>query len=427
MECKKAYSEIEEQLLKEGFVTPEDLAAARELRDKNMALAQKSLGLILAGKGQLSPEKLNELLTHPESQGKIGLAAVEMGLITQQQLTECRDIARDAARTLTSILVQKGYLATADRKKLLYQQLQDIGIAKLAIRNNLISERDLEDALKLKSYRKSACEILYDGNFITLSELNHVFRKFGLELKLGQILSQQELLTVEQVEEALGEQAAISQSLGEILLKKGWIAIEQLYFALSIQYNTPFQKLDGYVYYEKQKVVLRDIVGQQYASENQILPLFQVGNNLTLAVSNPAKIRGMEELKSRYPTLQMACVLITSEKFEQLYAILYGELLNARNGDSNRTPELAPDKTVIISDPTAQKSLIKKLYEDYRYYQQTMGASSIDEEESFFYAFIDESYQTVCEQFGCVEVLYRFEVKENHIHILASPVALSGA
>lgn len=311
-------------------------------------------------------------------------------------------------------------------KKLLYLQLEDIRVAKLAIKINLIREKDLEVALKLKTYRKSTCEILYEGNLITLTELNHVFRKFNRELKLGQILCQQELVTESQIQEALADQADSSHSLGKILLKKRWIAIEQLYFAISIQYNTPFQKLDGYVYYEKQKVALRNIVGQRYAFENQILPLFQIGNNLTLAVSNPANISGMQGLKSQYPNLQMACVLITDEKFEQLYAILYGELLSARNGDSKTAPEpVIPDEAAMISDPATQKMRIKKLYQEYRYYQLSVGVSPMDmnEEELWFFDFIEESYQAICQEFGCHQVLYRFEVKENHTRILASPVA----
>jgi len=424
MNSKKPYTETEEQLLKEGFVTPEDLSAAKDLRNKDIALAQKSIGMILANKGLLSPEQLEALLTHPEIQDKIGIAAVETGLITPAQLTECSDIAGDTAQSLTSILVQRGYLSKADRKTLLYGQLEDIGVAKLAIKNTLIRESDLEVVLKLKTYRKSTCEILYGGNQITLSELNHVFRKFSRELKLGEILYQQELITKEQIEEALCEQAASSQTLGKILLKKRWIAIEQLYFALSIQHNTPFQKLHGYVYYEKQKVVLRNIVGQQYAFENQLLPLFQIGNNLTLAVSNPANIWGMQGLKARYPTLQMTCVLITDEKFEQLYAVLYGELIGIRRDDSRTTPDPAPpEKTVIISDPNEQKTLIKKLYEGYRYYQRMVGVFPVDGKESWFYEFVEESYQAICEKYGCDRVLYRFENNEKRTNILASPVA----
>lgn len=424
MESKTTYLKIEEQLIKEGFAAPEDLVAAHDLRRKNIALGQKSLGMILVDMGQLSPDKLKVLLTHPEIQSRIGETAVEMGLITHEQLSECADIARETSQPLTALLLKKGYLSKVDQKKLLYQQLEDIRVAKLAIKINLIRERDLEAALKLKTYKKSTCEILYEENLITLTELNHVFRKFNRELKLGQILCQQELLTEAQIQEALADQAASSHSLGKILLKKRWIAIEQLYFAISIQYNTPFQKLEGYVYYEKQKVALRNIVGQRYAFENQILPLFQMGNNLTLAVSNPANIWGMQGLKSQYPNLQMACVLITDEKFEQLYAILYGELLSARNGDFKTAPEpAATDETVMISDPNSQKMHIKKLFEEYRNFQRTVGASPMDEEESWFFEFIEESYQVICQDFGCRQVLYRFEVKENHTRILASPVS----
>jgi hypothetical protein len=164
-------------------------------------------------------------------------------------------------------------------------------------------------------------------------------------------------------------------------------------------------------------------VGQRYANENLILPLFQVGNNLTLAVSNPANIWGMQGLKSRYPKLQMACVLITDEKFEQLYGILYGELLSARNGFSKPTPESgSADKTVIISDPGSEQRLIQKLHEDYRSFQRSAGVAPLEAEESWFSDFIAESYQAICQEYGCRKVLYRFDVTEKNTRILASPV-----
>lgn len=54
------------------------------------------------------------------------------------------------------------------------------------------------------------------------------------------------------------------------------VTINQLYFALSIQYNTPFQALKGFMFSEKQEAELRDIVGQRYAEENRIIPLFSM-------------------------------------------------------------------------------------------------------------------------------------------------------
>ncbi|MDX9787453.1 MAG: hypothetical protein RBT11_11780 [Desulfobacterales bacterium] len=422
MDGGKAYSELENKLLKEGFVTPEDMASAKETRQQNLVRAQKPIGLLISDIANLPQDEFKRLLRDKKTQEKIAAIGLEKGLFSREQLNECQRNG-DAANPLSVMLVHKGYLTENDRKVLLQRTLESIDFAKLAISLGLISELDLERALKLKSHQKSVCEILYDRNLVTLSELNHVFRKFSQDLKLGQILLLQELLTETQLKEALSEQSASNLSLGKILLKRRYVAVEQLYFTLSIQYNTPFQKLDGYVYYEKQKMALREFVGQGYALENRILPLFQSGNNLTLAVSNPANIWSMHGLKSLYPELQMNCVLITDEKFGQLYALLYGEMLYT--GDSRQPPQsgaATPDQTLQLKHPATQKELMKKLYEEYRYYQETAGLKPFENEEPLFYSFISENHQHLCERYRCKEILFRFEVHNGRTEVLASPV-----
>ena len=307
----------------------------------------------------------------------------------------------------------------------MYEQLNSIDLIKQAIKQQMISEYDLEAASRLKSYRKSTCEILYEQNLVTLSELNHVFRKFSRDLKLGHILVQQMLVSQEDLEKALAEEADGHQTLGKILMGKRLITIEQLYFALSIQYNTPFQKLTGYIYYDKQKPTLRSIVGQRYASEKLIIPLFQNGNNLTLGVSDPANIQNMHGLQSMYPELRMDCVLITDEKFEQLYAILYGEVLQKNITLKSTDPEaIGPDgEIVVISDPKSQQSLINNLYRAYRSMKpQTDEARPERDETEWFSEFIEDSFHNICRKYDCISVLYRCVAKDTRTEILASPV-----
>jgi hypothetical protein len=423
-EDKKTYLEIEEQLLKEGFVSPEDMAMARKLRDTYLTRSQKPLGWVLLDQGQILQKQLQDLLFLPETQARIGKQSLKKQLITQDHLAECEGLLTEKGPCLSRILVDKGYLSDTVRKKLMYEQFETIDLAKQAIKHHMICEKDLEAALKLKTYQKSTCEILYERNLITLSELNHAFRRFSRDLKLGQILFQQALISEANLKKALTVQADSNQSLGKVLLQKRWVTIEQLYFALSIQYNTPFQKLDGYVYYEKQKVALRNIVGQGYAVENLILPLFQNGNNLTLGVSNPVNIWSMHGLKSMYPELLMNCVLITDEKFEQLYALLYGEVLQMRNKRQPASSEpQGADGTVVISNPRGEQALIEALYQTYNAQKpKTGGEPATHDEEGWFFEFIEDSYQSICEKFGCSRVLYRCDVKAAGAEILASPV-----
>lgn len=425
MREKKAYLDIEEQLLKEGFVSPDELAEAKKIRDTHLEQSKKQLGFILLGQEKVTQAQLMSLLSLPEIQARVGKRAFERKMITQGQLEECQTQIGKNGHTLSRILFDKGYLSDTDRKKLIYEQLGTVTLAKQAIKHRLIEEGELESALKLKHYRKSICEILYEQNRITLSELNHAFRKFSRDLKLGQILLQQALISEADLEKALAIQSGGHLSLGKVLFEKKWVAFDQLYFALSIQYNTPFQKLEGYIYYEKQKVELRNIVRQRYAYDNLILPLFQSGNNLTLGVSNPANIWSMHGLKSLYPELQMTCVLITDEKFEQLYALLYGEVLPKRI-ESSRSEAEQPNSDgamVLIDNPKDQQSYIQSLYHTYITLRQNDGLDTdTPQEEMWFIEFIEKSFQTICDTYGCAGVQFRCDAKGARPEIFASPV-----
>lgn len=423
MEDKTAHLEIEDFLMAEGFVSSEEMAEVRGIRKTRIEQSKKPLGFILLGQKKITQEQLKQLLFLQEMQWQIGKRAVEKGMLSQAQLEEGQRQVKRHGHSLSRFLLKKGYLSDTDRKELVYEQLNTLFLVKLAVKHRMIQEGDLESVLKLKHYRKSTCEILYEQNRVTLSELNLAFRRFSRDLKLGQILLQQALIYEADLEKALALQSVAHKALGKILLENKWVAIDQLYFALSIQYNTPFQKLDGYIYYEKQKIELRSIIGQRYACEHQILPLFWNGDNLTLGVSNPARIWSMQGLKSHHPNIQMTCVLITDEKFEQLYALLYGEVLPRPVQRFLSGQQNSEGAVVMIDNLKEQHAQIKSLYQAYKAQMQMAGGDKeVPQEEIWFMEFIEENFNTICNTYGCSGVQFRCITKEKNPELFASPV-----
>ena len=423
MEDKTALLKIEKVLIDEGFVSSQEIAEARDSRKTHLEQSKKQLGFILLEQNKMTQEQLMRLLSLPEMLMQIGKTAVERGLISQEQLEECQQQIEQHNQPLSRFLFTKGLLSDTNRKKMFSEQLDTLFFIKQAVKHRLIQEEDLESAVKLKHYKKSTCEILYEQNRVTLSELNHTFRRFSPDLKLGQILLQQGMIQEADLERALRFQSLGHKTLGKILLENKSVTLDQLYFALSIQYNTPFQKLDGYIYYEKQKSELRHIIGQRYACEHQILPLFRNGDNLTLGVSNPAKVWSMQDLRSSHPKIQMTCVLITDEKFEQLYALLYGEVLprpvnRFLSGQRNSEGAL-----VVIDQLKDQHTKIKSLYQAYKTQMQPPGGEKeIPQEEIWFMEFIEENFHTICKTYGCSSVQFRCIDKGGKPELFASPV-----
>lgn len=313
-----------ELLVKEGFISQEEIKIALKIQQQEKALKPRPLGMILVQKGLISKEHLNRLLAHPELRKNIGTMAIEKGLIDADHLAAClREKGSD--EHIGKMLVRKGYISPDDLEAFLRKQLAGIKLGQLALRENLISRNDLEKALNMNKFQRLIGEILCDMDLIKPLELNYVLRKYNKHLKLGKILLKQGSIDMEQLDAALEIQGRENNFLGRILLEKGFITADQLYSALAEQYNIPFKKLEGYFLNESQKKSLLSLVSRAYAAKNQIIPISLEGKILTLAVAVPRCSLCLKELRSLYTHLQMRCILITEEKFNHLFRMFCGE------------------------------------------------------------------------------------------------------
>ncbi|MDY7038579.1 MAG: hypothetical protein SV375_20810, partial [Thermodesulfobacteriota bacterium] len=216
------------------------------------------------------------------------------------------------------------------------------------------------------------------------------------------------------------------EPLGSMLIRKTLITVDQLYFALSVQYNIQFYRLDGFVFSEKQKIALRDMIGQKFAEENLVLPLFLNTDNLTVAVSDPSRCRIVYEMKSFPSQLRVTCILIVDEKLEQLFAMLYGEILDRTKASVNKTTRQDFPQTLkwIISDPksTRDESLIEDLFEQYATLRENVGLKSLRSEAGLFKEFLLESHKAICNRFDCSRVSFGIKANNDQVEILAAPM-----
>ena len=119
----------------------------------------------------------------------------------------------------------------------------------------------------------------------------------------------------------------------------------------------------------------------------------------------------------------MTCVLITDEKFEQLYALLYGEVL-PKPFDRFLSGQQNSDEVVVVIDHLKnQHAQIKSLYQAYKPQMELVGGDEkIPQEEIWFIEFIEENFNTICNTYGCSGVQFRCIVKEWKTELFAAPV-----
>ncbi len=118
-------------------------------------------------------------------------------------------------------------------------------------------------------------------------------RKKKVDKLLGEILVEENVITSEQLKEALDTQIKEGGLIGEIIVRKKFAAEEEIAQCVSFQYGFPFLPLENYdIPPEVAKLVPKN-VAQHYC----LMPIDRIGNTLTIAMANPLNMEAAEDLE----------------------------------------------------------------------------------------------------------------------------------
>jgi type IV pilus assembly protein PilB len=115
------------------------------------------------------------------------------------------------------------------------------------------------------------------------------------KMQLGQLLIARDVVTAEQIEQALQEQSEKGHRklLGELLVEMGYCTENQIASALAEAYGVPYAQVTPKIC--DPKVV--ELLPREFLEEYIVLPLFKVYDVLTIAVSEPTNVFLMDEIE----------------------------------------------------------------------------------------------------------------------------------
>jgi type IV pilus assembly protein PilB len=111
--------------------------------------------------------------------------------------------------------------------------------------------------------------------------------------RLGEILVKDNLISADQLRQALDYQKKNGGRLGTCLVKLGLVSDDDITAVLSRQYGVPSINLK---FYEVDPSVIK-LVPQETAVRYQIVPLSRVGSTLTIAMTDPTNVFAMDDIK----------------------------------------------------------------------------------------------------------------------------------
>ncbi|MFH1783781.1 MAG: type IV-A pilus assembly ATPase PilB [bacterium] len=110
--------------------------------------------------------------------------------------------------------------------------------------------------------------------------------------KLGEMLIEAGLASESQIKEALKVQQETGERLGKILVKQSIITEDHLVSLLSDQLGIPRVNLSDYLI----DTGIIDLVPEELARRYYLIPLFKVGDVLTVAMSDPSNVFALDEV-----------------------------------------------------------------------------------------------------------------------------------
>ncbi len=159
-----------------------------------------------------------------------------------------------------------------------------------------------------------------------------------MSAKLGEILVRENLLSAQQLREALDYQRSHGGRLGYNLVKMGLVSDDMITAVLSRQYGVPSVNLE---LFDIEPSVIR-LIPQEVAQKYSVLPLSRVGASLTLAMVDPTNVFAMDDIKFM-TGLNIEPVVVSEASVQEAIAKYYG---------STREIELA----AMMNDPEVEVS-----------------------------------------------------------------------
>ena len=111
--------------------------------------------------------------------------------------------------------------------------------------------------------------------------------------QLGELLLDRGVINQGQLDQALNLQRIKGGLIGEILVELGFSKEEDIAQSLTAQYGFPYLPLSNYDVNPEITGIIPGRVARQYL----LVPIDKIGNNLTLAMSNPLNIQAIEDVE----------------------------------------------------------------------------------------------------------------------------------
>jgi type IV pilus assembly protein PilB len=136
---------------------------------------------------------------------------------------------------------------------------------------------------------------------------------------LGDFLIGLGIITADQLRKASQEQKQKGERLEQTIVRLGYTKEELIHQCLADYFNLPYVDLDTYLIDE----MVVKIIPEEMARRHTLIPLFKIGETLTVALTNPLNLLALDEVRSKVKT-DVEIAISTEKKIKKAIEQHYG-------------------------------------------------------------------------------------------------------
>ena len=169
--------------------------------------------------------------------------------------------------------------------------------------------------------------------------------------RLGDILIDCNLITDDQLKEALGFQKQNGLKLGEALIQMGLVTEDDIIWALGNQLNISFIHLSPDIV--SPEVV--KLISADFAKDNRLIPLYKAGSDFSICMVDPLDSRPIEYIEGKFG-VTVSVSICTLLDFEETYNAVYGPLEVANESEVEASTTEAETRQMEQGIPNGMES-----------------------------------------------------------------------
>ncbi len=170
-----------------------------------------------------------------------------------------------------------------------------------------------------------------------------------MEMKLGDFLLSDKLITKEQLDQALETQKREPGKIGSILIRLGFVSEEDIAQVLSKQFGYPSINLSKFEIDEK----VVELIKPEIARKHIVMPVHRIGSILTIAMGDPSNLFVLEEL--RFSTnLRIQAVISPESSILETIEKYYGSSTGIEAQRFLEEIELSDDASIEVIDQSEE-------------------------------------------------------------------------